>query len=69
MLKPTLSDVLDGKTPPDGIAKCVQAIATAERGPYIDSSQWFCVSNMCPAFVGTAATKKDSVHISSGTQI
>jgi len=44
----------------------VRAIATAERGHYIDSSQWFCVSNMCPAFVGTVATKRDSVHITSG---
>ena len=43
----------------------VRAVATAEKGHYIDSTPWFCASNSCPAFVGTTATKKDRVHITS----
>jgi peptidoglycan/LPS O-acetylase OafA/YrhL len=46
-----------------GYAAAVTAIATTEQAHYVDSAQWFCVSKLCPAFVGTVVTKRDVVHL------
>jgi peptidoglycan/LPS O-acetylase OafA/YrhL len=40
-----------------------KAVSSSINGIYIDSTPWFCVSDLCPAFVGDVATKKDLVHI------
>ncbi len=44
----------------------VRAIAQRQDGAYIESAHWFCVSGLCPAFVGSTASKADVVHMSIG---
>ncbi|MFW0874783.1 acyltransferase family protein [Rhodococcoides corynebacterioides] len=61
-------------TPADCISAVTQdwsAIATSERaiadfydGSFVDSRPWFCTAEgVCPAFVGSTPTKKDTVHM------
>ncbi len=45
-------------------AAAVQAVAQRQGGAYIESTSWFCVAGICPAFAGTTATKADIVHMS-----
>lgn len=47
----------------NNIARAEQNLAKSIGATWIDSRPWFCTRNMCPAFVGTAPTKHDSVHM------
>jgi len=45
-------------------AEADQAAMRSIGGTWIDSRTWFCVGNLCPAFVGTTPTKFDVFHMS-----
>jgi len=38
-------------------------VAADLGGSYVSSEPWFCVSGLCPSFVGTIPTKSDHVHM------
>ncbi|NKR41053.1 acyltransferase family protein [Rhodococcus hoagii] len=38
-------------------------VAHSIGGEYLDSTDWFCSSGLCPSFVGTVPMKKDKYHI------
>lgn len=44
----------------------VAAVAQRQAAHYVESSPWFCAADLCPAFVGSTATKKDVVHVTAG---
>ena len=40
-----------------------KGLARQFGGTFIDPTPWVCVSGLCPAFVGTIATRRDQYHI------
>lgn len=45
------------------IAHAEQGLAASMGGIWIDSRPWFCSKGLCPAFVGTTPTKRDTSHM------
>ncbi len=37
----------------------------AFRGPAVDPQRWFCVDDLCPAFVGSTPVFADGVHMTA----
>ena len=44
-------------------AEAARAVAAAQNGAWIDSRRWFCVQDLCPAFVGSTPVKLDNRHV------
>ncbi|GAB2854370.1 SGNH hydrolase domain-containing protein [Myroides odoratimimus subsp. xuanwuensis] len=81
ILSPPPSDVeiAECYTPSSSPAECVSSVggywtdqAAADRamiedlgGEWLDASQWFCVEELCPAFVDQTPTKLDFVHMTT----
>ncbi|BBX71544.1 hypothetical protein MPSYJ_50050 [Mycolicibacterium psychrotolerans] len=45
------------------MAQAEQDVAAAVEGVWVDSRPWFCKDALCPAFVGSTPTKRDTAHL------
>jgi lysophospholipase L1-like esterase len=52
----------------EAMAAAEVALAADLDATYVDSRDWFCAEERCPAFVGTTPVKNDLVHMTQAYQ-